>query len=247
MARSRKRRPHQDRGEGGLPHGAAALLRKLRVEIPKELLVQALSHRSFCAENPDAPSNERLEFLGDAVIGLAVTDELFRREPGLSEGDMARLRAGLVSMDSLARVAEEIGVGEALLLGRGEEATGGRKKASILADAMEALVGAVYLAAGYGRAKGLVLRLLKKAMREALAQPFYGDYKTRLQEEAARLGKEVTYRHTWRGPEHDRRFTARVLLGGEEVARGEGRSKKEAEQAAARIALERLGGDAGGP
>lgn len=210
------------------------------------LLVACFAHRSWCAENPGWASNERLEFLGDAVLGLAVTDHVFRAYPSLPEGELAKVRASLVSSVALAEVASPLGLGDALLLGKGEDATGGRTKQSIVADAMEAVIGAVYLDRGRSAADELVLRLLGDRIEEAAAGPGGEDYKTRLQELCSRRFEQLPeYRVQDRGPDHAKHFDAVVSIGGRRQGRGGGRSKKQAEQAAARVAWEALaGGDA---
>ena len=206
------------------------------------IIERALAHRSYCAEHPDtAVSNERLEFLGDAVLGLVVTDYMFREYPDMPEGELAKLRASVVNSEVLADVAREIDLGDALLLGKGEDASGGRAKASILADAMEAVIAAAYLDGGWDVARGLVLRLLEARIIEGAAGPGGHDYKTRLQELAARRFDQLPrYQVRHEGPDHSRRFFATVLLRGEPWGTGEGRSKKQAEQGAARMAWRRL-------
>jgi ribonuclease-3 len=205
------------------------------------LLDLALRHRSWCAENGAVASNERLEFLGDAVLGLVVTDHLFRSAPGSSEGVLARRRSELVSALALAGVARTIGLGDALLLGKGEESTGGRAKTSILADAMESVLGAVYLDGGVGAATSVILQLLDERIDGVVSGELASDHKSRLQEVAAhRFGELPQYLMTEDGPEHEKRFRAVVRLGGVEWGAGEGRTKKEAEQAAAREASDRL-------
>ena len=200
-----------------------------------------LAHRSYCAENPGNESNERLEFLGDAVLGLVVTDHIYRTYPGLPEGELAKLRATVVSAAALAEVAIELDLGEALLLGKGEDASGGREKPSILADALEAVIGAAYLDGGWAAAHTLVLRLLGERIIEASEGPGGQDYKTRLQELTARELTELPrYRITDEGPDHAKRFFAEVRVGGVVRGRGEGRSKKQAEAAAARDAWQAL-------
>ncbi|MGH9104079.1 MAG: ribonuclease III [Acidimicrobiales bacterium] len=207
----------------------------------ESLLWSALAHRSWCAEAAGEESNERLEFLGDAVLGLVVTDHIYRRYPDLPEGELAKLRAAVVSSEVLAEVAATLDLGSALLLGKGEIATGGSSKSSILADATEAVIGAVYLDGGLSAAAELVLRLLGSRIGEAAAGPGDQDYKTRLQELAARRGFDLPdYRLRDEGPDHCKRFFAVVSLGGEPMGSGEGRSKKQAEQAAARLAWQRL-------
>jgi ribonuclease-3 len=206
-----------------------------------ELLSRALAHRSWCAETPGNPSNERLEFLGDAVLGLVVTDHIFRSYPLLPEGELAKVRASVVSAAALAEVAAELDLGEALLLGKGEDASGGREKPSILADALEAVIGAVYLDAGWDGAAAVVLGLLGDRIAEAAAGPGGQDYKTRLQELSARSFEDVpSYLVVDEGPDHAKRFFATVIVGGRPRGKGEGRSKKQAEQAAARCAWEVL-------
>ncbi len=200
-----------------------------------------MAHRSWCAEVPGNLSNERLEFLGDAVLGLVVTDYLYRNYPDLPEGQLAQVRASVVNAEVLAEVAEEIGLGAALKLGKGEDASGGREKPSILSDAMEAVIGAVYLDGGWGAAEELVMRLLAERINEGAAGPGGHDFKTRLQEFSARAYDELPrYHHVSEGPDHAKRFSATVSVNGDAVGRGEGRSKKQAEQAAARMAWERL-------
>lgn len=201
------------------------------------LFATALAHRSWCAEHPGREPNERLEFLGDAVLGQIVTDYLFRRYPDLPEGELAKARAAVVNSASLASTARELQLGNALLLGKGEDASGGRLKPSILADAMEALIGAIYLDAGYHTADQIVLRLLSDRLQESARGPGEEDYKTRLQELCAQTYDELpSYRVTDTGPDHAKVFMAEVVVGGQTKGKGEGRSKKQAEQVAARQA-----------
>ena len=205
------------------------------------LLEQALTHRSYAYEHGGLPTNERLEFLGDAVLGLAVTDALYRAHPDLPEGDLAKLRASVVNTRALAGVARDLGLGPWLRLGRGEEVTGGRDKNSILADTTEALLGAVYLDRGVEAALGLVRRLFDPLMRAASASGAAQDWKTALQEvTAARALGVPDYRLTESGPDHAKRFRAVVLVAGEPCGEGDGRSKKEAEQHAAASAYRAL-------
>jgi len=200
-------------------------------------LVLALTHRSWCAEHPGEPSNERLEFLGDAVLGLVVTDYIFDRFPERPEGKLAKTRASVVSAASLSIIGEALGLGEGLRLGRGEDASGGRSKASILADALEAVIGAIYLDGGIDPARQFVLGQFEAQIDEAARRPGAGDFKTRLQEMAAGEGFDPPfYEITSTGPEHDKRFHATVRLDGVVTGRGDGSSKKEAEQRAARDA-----------
>ena len=205
------------------------------------LLQRSLAHRSWCAETEGARSNERLEFLGDAVLGLVVTDHLFLTYPDLPEGELAKVRASLVNSEALAEVAAGLDLGSFLLLGKGEAASGGREKPSILADAMEAVIGAVYLDGGWDGAADLVMHLLADRIEEAAAGPGGQDYKTRLQELAARKFEQLPrYEVHDDGPDHAKRFYAKVFLAGEERGEGEGRSKKQAEQGAARAAWVQL-------
>ena len=206
-----------------------------------DLLERALAHRSYCAEHPDTVPNERLEFLGDAVLGLIVTDYMFDEYPDMPEGELAKLRASVVNSEVLADVAREIGLGAALLLGKGEDTTGGRDKPSILSDGMEAVIAAVYIDGGWAPARKLVLRLLEPRIVEGASGPGGHDYKTRLQELATQTFEQLPrYQVRHEGPDHSKRFYAKVLLRGETWGTGEGRSKKQAEQAAARVAWRTL-------
>jgi ribonuclease-3 len=200
-----------------------------------------MAHRSWVAESADATSNERLEFLGDAVLGLVVTDHIYRAYPALPEGELAKVRASVVSAAALAEVAEELALGDSVLLGKGEDLSGGREKPSILADALEAVIGAVYLDGGWNAASGLVFDLLGSRITDAASGPGGQDYKTRLQELAVRVADGVpVYVVRDEGPDHAKRFHASVRVGDREYHGGEGRSKKQAEQAAARLAWEAL-------
>jgi ribonuclease-3 len=199
-------------------------------------------HRSWCAENPGYESNERLEFLGDAVLGLIITDFAYRSYPELSEGELTDVRKAVVNAVTLAEVADELGLGDHLLLGKGEEQSGGREKPSILADALEAVIGVVYVAGGLQQAHDLVLRLLGSRVADAHAGgPGGQDYKSRLQELAARhFGEQPRYQTDAEGPDHARRFHTTVLVSGLARGNGDGRSKKQAEQVAARDAYATL-------
>ena len=210
----------------------------------RDLFAQALAHRSWCAEHPGKEPNERLEFLGDAVLGLIVTDYLYRSYPDLPEGELAKARAAVVNSVSLASAARELQLGAALLLGKGEDSSGGRLKPSILADAMEAVIGAIYLDAGYSVSEEIVLRLFEERLTGAAKGPGEEDYKTRLQELCAQTYDELpVYRVTDSGPDHAKVFEAQVLVGGRPRGRGQGRSKKQAEQMAAQDAWFRLKAD----
>lgn len=209
------------------------------------LLEQAVVHDSYLNENPNFPlaSNERLEFLGDAVLGLVIAQKLYHDFPRLSEGEMTRLRSALVCQDSLTRVARAIKLGGYLYLGKGEEATGGRKKAANLARALEAVIAAIYLDRGPATSGDIVLKLFGKALQKAVSQGVTIDYKSQLQEYfQAKLKKIPVYRVvTTTGPAHERNFTVEVRIGDTPLGRGTGRSKKAADTEAARSALERLG------
>jgi ribonuclease-3 len=201
------------------------------------LLRLALSHRSYCAEHSAVESNERLEFLGDAVLGLVVTDYMYRRYPLLPEGELAKIRASVVNAEVLAEVAASIELGPALLLGKGEDASGGRAKTSILSDALEAVIAAVYLDGGWETAHRVVLALLEARIDAAAEGPGEHDYKSLLQELAARRFERLPrYQVRDEGPDHAKQFFATVLVGGVARGVGEGRSKKQAEQAAAAAA-----------
>jgi len=205
------------------------------------VLQEALTHRSWCADYPHTRSNERLEFFGDAVLALAVTDFIYVAYPNMAEGQLATLRAEVVRAESLVELAKEMDLGSALRLGRGEEASGGRHKASILADAMEAVIGAVYVDASWEQTVGLVQGWLSGRIVKAAQSPGVRDYKTRLQEYCARQGQLAPkYSLSEKGPDHAKQFMAVVRLDGQERGRGKGTSKKRAEQAAAASAWESL-------
>ena len=201
----------------------------------------ALTHRSFAFEHGLVVTNERLEFLGDSVLGLVVTDLAYRIYPKMPEGHLAKLRAAIVNMQALADVARSLGIGDVVLLGKGEEQSGGRHKASILADALEAIFGAVYLDRGLDVARGLIERLFRPRMEAYVRGEGDRDYKTILQELASQeLRALPEYRIVDRGPDHEKEFTATVLIAGDPLGTGVGRSKKEAEQQAAREAYARI-------
>jgi ribonuclease-3 len=207
----------------------------------EELLRTALRHRSWIAENDGHESNERLEFLGDAVLGWVVADLVYRRHDDMAEGKLTDLRKSVVNAIALGGMAERLGVGDHLMLGRGEDAAGGREKTSILSDALEAIFGAIYLDAGADAAYRVITALSKEQMVEALAGLDRLDAKTRLQELASRVGRgHVSYRVTDDGPDHEKTFYATVFVGDREMGSGEGRSKKAAEQVAAEIACDAL-------
>ncbi|WP_019811283.1 ribonuclease III [Saccharomonospora halophila] len=233
-----------DKSPTGPAPDPASLLDALAVELDDELLTLALTHRSYAYENGGLQPNERLEFLGDAVLGLVVTDHLYQRHPDLPEGQLAKLRASVVNMHALAGVARELGeggLGAHLLLGKGEELTGGRDKASILADGLEAVIGAVYLAHGIESARSLVHRLFGDLLAEAPSRGAGLDWKTSLQELTASAGLGVPeYKVVDTGPDHRKEFNAVVLVGGRSLGEGDGTTKKEAEQKAAESAWRAL-------
>jgi ribonuclease-3 len=228
---------------GGSSSGAAdgpdgaELLRTIDAGLSPELLERALTHRSYAYENGGLPTNERLEFLGDAVLGLIVTDTLFRSYPDLPEGQLAKLRAAVVNMRALADVARELKLGDYVRLGRGEEGTGGRDKSSILADTLEALIGAVYFELGLVQADALVHRLFDPVINRSAGLGAGLDWKTSLQELTASGFLGVPEYHVEEsGPDHQKFFRATVKVGGRSYGSGSGRSKKEAEQQAAEAA-----------
>jgi ribonuclease-3 len=222
--------------------GVKALDRALGVRFRDAALREAaLTHRSYAFEQGLEVNNERLEFLGDAVLGLVVTDMAYRELPDLPEGELAKTRAAIVNMSALADVARDLDLGTYLLLGKGEEMSGGRDKASIVADALEAILGAVYLDRGMGTARKLVERLFRPRMVAYVSGRGMRDYKTILQELASSdLHAMPEYKIAERGPDHQKEFTATVFLAGKSYGKGTGHSKKEAEQQAAHEAFVRL-------
>ncbi|HEY54787.1 MAG TPA: ribonuclease III [Dehalococcoidia bacterium] len=216
---------------------------KVRFKHPS-LLEQALVHSSYANENPTlAPtSNERLEFLGDAVLGFVIAEELYKRFPQFSEGEMTRLRSSLVRRDALARTAKDIKLGDYLYLGKGEEASGGRRKLANLAGAIEAIIAAIFLDRGLATARDFILRAANKQLDEVSSQGVEADYKSRLQEIIQSRQQPIpSYRVIEAsGPAHRRRFAVEVRVGKNVLGRGAGRSKKAAETEAARSALEKL-------
>lgn len=205
-----------------------------------DLLRRALIHRSFAAEEGMDESYERLEFLGDAVLQLSVTHFLFNEFPDLTEGQMAKVRAAVVNERTLAQLARKMDLGPMVLLGKGEESTGGADKDSILSDVMESLIGAVYLEAGFETTRAMILDLWVPLVRDRATAPGEADYKTRLQEMLAQLGQRPRYEISEEGPEHAKLFSASVFADGRLLGRGEGTSKKRAEQAAAAAAAETI-------
>jgi ribonuclease III len=211
------------------------------VHLDAGLLTQALTHRSYAYENGNPPTNERLEFLGDAVLGLIVTDALYQRHPDLHEGKLAKLRAAVVNMRALAEVARSLDLGAHVLLGRGELTSGGRDKSSILADSLEALIGAVYQAHGIVAAEVFVQRLMDPLLAASAALGAGLDWKTSLQELTAGHGLGVPeYAVREEGPDHAKVFHAAAVVAGADRGQGSGHSKKEAEQRAAAMAFTAL-------
>ncbi len=204
------------------------------------LLRLSLTHRSVSSEDPSRNDNERLEFLGDAVLQLVVTDLLYDRYPQLAEGQMAKVRAAVVSRPTLAEIAKSIDLGSEVELAPGEERSGGRSKDSILGNALEAVIGAVYLDGGLEEARRVIHILWEERIADRAKRPGVKDYKTRLQEHLARRGERPSYDVEGSGPDHERSFKAVVTVAGKSLGSGEGKSKKEAEQASAREALETL-------
>lgn len=226
----------------------ADLTQRLGIEVDPELLERALTHRSFAYEHGGLPTNERLEFLGDSVLGLVVTESLFRRHPDLSEGQLAKLRAAVVNMRALADVGRGLELGEFVRLGRGEETTGGRDKSSILADTVEALIGAVYIDHGFETATALVHRLVDQLIDESANLGAGLDWKTSLQELTSAYSMGVPeYEVSEEGPDHAKVFTATVFVRGTVYGSGHGRSKKEAEAGAAEAAWRTLRSFSGEP
>jgi ribonuclease-3 len=224
-----------------LSHGLEVLIERLGVSISQDLLTQALTHRSHSYENGNQPNNERLEFLGDSVLGFVVTAELYKRFGDLQEGELSSLKNSVVSAKALAEVAAGIDIGSFLLLGKGEEKTGGRDKGNLLADAFEAILGATYVEHGLTRASELVERFIFPLLDNHIDLLLNSEPKTKLQEIAQERGLSApAYETTHTGPDHDRIFSATVTVG-EVVAAGEARSRKGAESEAAIAAIKALG------
>ena len=237
-------RTDREKPSGSPQGGLGGFLVSLGVAVEPELGELALTHRSWAYEHGGAPHNERLEFLGDSILGQAVTVKLYRDYPELSEGELAKRRAALVSSTALAEIARGLGVGEVLLLGKGEELTGGREKDSILADAVEAIIGAVFLSAGPAEADRFVLGLVETLLADPARFTDALDPKTALQQEAGKRGlPHPPYETRGSGPDHDRRYTSHVSVASV-TGRGTGTSKKNAELAAARDAVAQLRGQA---
>lgn len=217
------------------------LLQAWGVELPDELLRLALTHRSFANENGNLPNNERLEFLGDAVLGLCVAEQLYRQFPSHNESDISKMRAGVVNMYALAEVARELNLGPYILLGRGEMLTGGEDKHSILADSVEALLGAIYMHQGFDVARETILRIFATRITEAPTVGLTMDWKTVLLKKLSDQSLPLPqYESTATGPEHEQNFHATVVVEDRLTCTGKGKTKKEAEHAAARAAVEEL-------
>lgn len=213
----------------------------LGVELEPSLLELAFTHRSFAYESASKETNERLEFLGDSVLGLIVTEELYKRYPDFDESRLSPLRSGVVNMRALADIARGLQLGQYIRLGKGEEVTNGRDKNSLLADALEALIGAIYMQFGFAQCTEIVRKLITPTMDSAVARGAGLDGKTALQELAASLDKGAPeYIVSEEGPDHDKNFTAVAMLSGQVMSEGTGKSKREAEQVAARAAYEAL-------
>jgi ribonuclease-3 len=217
------------------------LTEKLGISVKEELLTLALTHRSFAYESGGLPTNERLEFLGDSVLGLIITEALYERFPDFDESRLSPLRSGVVNMRALAQIARDLELGASLRIGKGEENTGGRDKNSILADSLEALVGAIYLQHGYEVTTSIVMRLMSSSIEDAVSRGAGLDGKTALQElVAAQNWPAPEYRISESGPDHDKDFVAIAVINGQTFPEGKGKSKREAEQIAARLAFEAL-------
>lgn len=220
---------------------AAAFIAKLGLEKPEnELLYTALTHPSYTFENPSSgkENNQRLEFLGDAVLDFVIGEHLYLKYKDKSEGELTKMRAAVVNESTLARQARNIGIGQALFLGKGEQYSGGNDRPSTLADALEAVFGAVYLQYGFEEVRKFILKMLIPEIA-AIDKSNYGDFKTILQERAQKEDMEISYRIIKeQGPDHDKLFTAGVYVQGNCYGKGTGKTKKEAEQHAARLALE---------
>lgn len=218
-----------------------ALSEKLGVEINRELLKLAMTHRSYSYEHGNIPNNERLEFLGDSVLGFVVTSHIYETLTDLPEGEMTKVKNAVVSARALAVVAAELGLGEFLLLGKGELATDGRNKPNLLADAFEAILGAAYMSNGFDAARALVEKFVFPLLDNPDEIRANSDPKTTLQERIQALGRGTpTYKTRFEGPDHDREYFSILLINGEEISHGEGRTKKNAETAAAIKALDAL-------
>ena len=218
-----------------------ALCRTLGVEVNADLLQQALTHRSYAYEHGGRPNSERLEFLGDSVLGFVVTEHIYRTLPDLDEGELTKVKNSVVSEKALAIAARQIGLGQHLLLGKGEEGTGGRDKPSLLCDVFESVLGAVFLTSGMAAARQMVETFIFPLLADPDALRQQSDPKTRIIEvaQAKKLGA-VSYEITFEGPDHNRIFFAKLFIGGNLTCEASGKTKKAAEMAAAELALQNL-------
>jgi len=218
-----------------------ALCRTLGVEVNADLLQQALTHRSYAYEHGGRPNSERLEFLGDSVLGFVVTEHIYRTLPDLDEGELTKVKNSVVSEKALAIAARQIGLGQHLLLGKGEEGTGGRDKPSLLCDVFESVLGAVFLTSGMAAARQMVETFIFPLLADPDALRQQSDPKTRIIEvaQAKKLGA-VSYEITFEGPDHNRIFFAKLFIGGKLTCESSGKTKKAAEMAAAELALKSL-------
>lgn len=221
----------------------ATLIQRLGISIEADLLELALTHSSYAYENGKIPNNERLEFLGDSVLGFVVTGHVYLENPDLDEGSLSRLRSATVSAKTLAKAANEIGLGEFVRLGKGEISTGGKTKTNILADTFEAIIGAAYLSGGLEPAKAIIDSLVLPLLSSEDELLETSEPRTVLSELLKSLGKsDATFDVTHEGPDHDRTFFAAVIVDGSSVASGSGRTRKAAEAQAAIAALKTLRG-----
>lgn len=208
----------------------------------KDYILEALTHSSFSNENRNYKFNERMEFLGDSILGMVVSDYIFNREQNVAEGELTKIRANVVCEESLSIVAKNIELGRYILLGKGEKISGGRNRDSILADAMEAIIAAIYLDGGIEEARNFVMKMLGDRIDETIEGNIFRDYKTSLQEVVQRQNNAINYKLIdAKGPDHNKKFIVEALLNGKAVGVGEGKSKKEAEKEAAKNALVTLG------
>ena len=220
---------------------ASRLSKRLDISVSQNLIELALTHRSFAYESGGIPTNERLEFLGDSVLGLIITEELYRRFPDLDESRLSPLRSSVVNTQALADLARSLQLGDYLRIGKGEEVTGGRDKNSILADSFEAVIGAIYLDNGLAATQQILLGWLTPVLDRVISEGGGVDSKSALQELSAALGYGVAeYEIQESGPDHDKSFTARAIVNGTQYAWGNGKSKRQAEQIAAKLALDTL-------
>ena len=207
----------------------------------KEYILEALTHSSYSNENKNYPFNERLEFLGDSVLSIVISDYLFKKETKLPEGELTKIRANIVCEESLSEVSKNIHLGKYMLLGKGEEATGGRERISILADALEAVIAAIYLDGGIKCAREFILTNMEKIINDSIKGKIFRDYKTCLQEVLQSNGENnIWYKLIEeKGPDHIKRFVMEVGINDTVLGVGEGKSKKDAEQVAAKCALDK--------